>query len=404
MRRRARILRPAWSFWRKGTGATEYELTFSLWLECAECELLGGNFENAEQLIVELLPRAASKVDEAAVYHLKVQLHVMKSENHQAVATALTCLRRLGIEIPAHPTEIRSRPNIETLGQALDARSIESLIDLPLMTDPELVAATQILSDLTAPAYFADQRLFCLLPFRTVKISLQHGISSDSAYAISNLGFMLGFERFRRYRDGYRFAKLACDLVEKYGFIAIRAKVYVASGVVAAWTQPIATAIDFGQTGFRAAIDTGDLTYACLSAYETILHLLVRNDPLDVVWRESETGLDFVQKAKYRDAADIIVIQQRFIATMQGRTATFSTFSDAQFDEAAFEAQFAEGRNLMMICWYWILKLKARFLSGNYAEALAAADKAKPLLEASAGIIHQTRLFLLRCPDGVGAL
>ena len=54
----------------------------------------------------------------------------------------------------------------------------------------------QILSDLTAPAYFADQRLFCLLPSRTVKISLQHGISSDSAYAISNLGFMLGFDPF----------------------------------------------------------------------------------------------------------------------------------------------------------------------------------------------------------------
>ena len=35
-----------------------------------------------------------------------------------------------------------------------------------------------------------------------------------------------------------------------------------------------------------------------------------------------------------------------------------------------------------MICWYWILKLKARFLSGDYAEALAAADKAKPLLQA----------------------
>ena len=34
----------------------------------------------------------------------------------------------------------------------------------------------------------------------------------------------------------------------------------------------------------------------------------------------------------------------------------------------------------MMICWYWILKLKARFLSGDYAEALAAAGKAKPLL------------------------
>ena len=38
----------------------------------------------------------------------------------------------------------------------------------------------------------------------------------------------------------------------------------------------------------------------------------------------------------------------------------------------------------MMVCFYWILKLKARFLSGDYAEALAAADKAKALLWASA--------------------
>ena len=32
-----------------------------------------------------------------------------------------------------------------------------------------------------------------------------------------------------------------------------------------------------------------------------------------------------------------------------------------------------------MICLYWILKLKARFLSGDYTEALAAAVKVKPL-------------------------
>jgi len=44
-----------------------------------------------------------------------------------------------------------------------------------------------------------------------------------------------------------------------------------------------------------------------------------------------------VRKARFRDITDSIVIQQRLVATMQGRTATFSTFSDAQFDEAAFE-------------------------------------------------------------------
>ena len=104
-------------------------------------------------------------------------------------------------------------------------------------------------------------------------------------------------------------------------------------------------------------------------------------------------ALDFARKAKYADVADIIVSQQRFIATMQGRTATFSTFSDAQFDEATFEAQITGGRNPMTISWYWIVKLKARFLSGNYAEALAAADNAKPVLAASAGQIQQLDYF-----------
>src|SRR5260370_42473820 len=37
--------------------SSQYELTFSLRLERARCELLNGNFESAAQLIVELLQR-----------------------------------------------------------------------------------------------------------------------------------------------------------------------------------------------------------------------------------------------------------------------------------------------------------------------------------------------------------
>ena len=108
------------------------------------------------------MPRAASKVDGAAVYHLKVQLHIMKSENQQAVNTALTCLRGFGIDMPAHPTEEQVQAEYETLWQALGARPIESLIDLPLMTDPALQAAMRVLSVLTAPAYFTDSTFVLL--------------------------------------------------------------------------------------------------------------------------------------------------------------------------------------------------------------------------------------------------
>jgi PAS domain S-box-containing protein len=225
-----------------------------------------------------------------------------------------------------------------------------------------------------------------------VKAGMQHGTSGASALAFGYFGSFLG-PVFHRYTDGYRFAKLACDLVEKHGFIAYQAKTYHTMGTVTPWTQPISSAIDLMRATFRTAIETGDLTYACYGMTPCIADLLLRNDPLDAVWRESEMALEFTRGAKYGDVADIIRSQQRFIANMQGRTTTFSTFSDAQFDEATFEAQLTGNRMALMIFWYWMLKLKARFLSGDYAEALAAAGKVKVLLWTSVAQIQQLDYF-----------
>jgi PAS domain S-box-containing protein len=362
---------------------SRYELMFHLRLERAECEFLTSNFVQAEQLIAELLQRAISKVDLAAVYHLNVQLHVLRSEDPRAVDSALSCLNLFGIDFPAHPTSEQVQTEHEAVLRSLAGRPIESLIDLPLMTDPELQAAMRLLSAVLDAAYHTDFNLFCLLPCRMVNISLQHGISGASAQAFGWLGTVLG-PKFNRHGTGYRFAKLACDLVEKHGFVAYKTTSYLAMQRIALWTQPISTAIDFNRAAFRTATEAGTFSWACYCMNNTVVTLLLRNDPLDAVWRESEKTLDFVRNAGFRDMADAIESQHRFIATMQGRTVTFSTFSDAQFDEAAFEARLAGDRMPMLVCFYSILKLKARFLSGDYAEALAAADKAKALLWSAA--------------------
>jgi predicted ATPase len=156
---------------------------FRLRLERAECEFLTGNFDTAEQLIGELLQRGTSKVDQAVAYHLKVLLHTVKSENAQAVATALTCLHLFSIDIPARPSEAQVQAEYEMVWSNLAGRPIENLIDLPIMTDPVLQAAMQVLSTLLGPAYFTDLHLFSLLVCRMVNVSMQHGTSGASAHA-----------------------------------------------------------------------------------------------------------------------------------------------------------------------------------------------------------------------------
>ncbi len=362
--------------------SSQHELKFSLSLEFAECEFLCGSLEKASQLIVELSQRAASDVEFANASCLKINLHVLTGEHSLAIDSALTCLRRFGIDLPEHPTWEQVRAEYEVVRQALDGRPIESLIDLPLMANQKIQAAMQVLSVLAGPATFTDFQLFCLLACRMVNVSIQHGMSGASAYAYACLGSVLGVN-FHRYREGYRMARLACDLVEKHAFTAYDTKIYHAMGLAAFWTEPITSVIELRRATTRTATERGDLTFACYGMHQSITHLLTRNDPLDAVWRESEMALDFARAAKFRDVVDLIGSQQRFIARMQGRDATFSAFSDERFDEAAFEAQLTAARTPTVICLHWIRKLKARYLSGDYAEAQAAADKAKALLRIS---------------------
>ena len=141
------------------------------------------------------------------------------------------------------------------------------------MTDPEMLAAMQVLSALLSPAYDTDFHLWCLLACRIGTVSIEHGTSGASAH-FGDLGLVLG-PVFHRYSEGFRFARLACDLVEKHGFVAYRAKAYHVMEIVAVWTQPTTSSIDFLRTGFRAATETGDLAVACYCMEKSVAGLLI---------------------------------------------------------------------------------------------------------------------------------
>jgi predicted ATPase len=109
------------------------------------------------------LQRGASIVDKAAVYNLKVLLHVVKGVYPQAIDITLTCLSLFGVNFPTHPSWEQVQAEYETVWRNLDGRSIESLIDLPLMTDPELRALMEVSSVGLTAALYTNRHLYCLI-------------------------------------------------------------------------------------------------------------------------------------------------------------------------------------------------------------------------------------------------
>jgi PAS domain S-box-containing protein len=364
-----------------------YELAFALCLERAECELLNGNFDEAERLINHLVQKGSSRVDKAAAYRLRLHLHIIKSEKPQGVDAALECLRLFGIDMPPHPTPEQVQAEYEIVWRSLEQQSIESLVDLPLMTDPEVHAAMRVLAFLTGPALYTDINLYHLHFCKMVNLSLRYGINDAATFGYAGFGVILCLP-FRRYAEGYRFAKLACDLIERHGFAAYGARVYLSMEMVALWTKPIEFGVQLSRAAFRAGAESGDLAFACYSCMHLITDLLIQGAHLDDVWRESEICLDFVRRGKYLDAAETIICQRQLIRNLRGQTASLSTFSDEEFDEKSFEARLTENRMTPLISRYWILKVQARFMSGDHRAALVSAEMAKKWHWSSEAFFH----------------
>ena len=356
-----------------------YDLASVLWLQRAECEFMNGGRDRAEALICEVLARSRSDFDKAAAFRLKTNFHVMRSENTLAVESGLSCLALLGIDLPTFPTNKQVDVEIERVWKNMGGRPIEALARIDRVTDLRLEAVMGMLSDLFAPALYHDRNLLHLSLCHMVNMTLEHGLTDASATGFSWFGVLLG-ARFDRFQDGYRFAKVARDLVEKFNLVAYKPRVYFAMELTGLWAEPPSTAIEHIRATHLAGLEGGDISMACYGCNHLVTDLLLRGDGLDEIWKETQRGLEFVRAARFVASQTVIDAQQRFIQYMRGLSGSFPSALESDADEAVFEAGVASEPIPLVACWYWILKMQTRYHSGNFLDALEAGRKAEPLL------------------------
>jgi PAS domain S-box-containing protein len=357
------------------------ELAVALELNLAECEFLTGALAEAEQRLEALSTRTTDAVERATVARLRVELYVALDRSDRAVDVGLEFLRPLGIEWSPHPTAEEARREYQRIWTTLGDRPIEDVVASPPMTDLGWRATMDVLTAVVSPALFTDENLVCLVLCRMANLSLEHGISDAGCFAYVWLGNLIG-PHFGAYREGYRFGKLGLDLTEQRGLRRFEARVYlVFGGRVIPWTKPIRSGQSLLRRAFISANKLGDLTFAGYSCDNLIAHLLATGDGLGDVQREAENGLEFAQKARFGLVVDIIKTQLQLVRTLRGLTPTFGSFDEEPFDERRFEHHLTSNRALALAeVWYWIRKTQARFFSGDYASAVAAAANAEPLL------------------------
>lgn len=377
-----------------GYWALRHELIFALELNRAECEFLTGQLYVADKRLATLSSRAATTIERADVACLQMDVYLLLDRSDAAVAVCLAYLQHVGIAWSAHPSDAEVRLEYDHIWTLLGNRTIEALIDLPLMEDADALRTVNTLSKLFAPALQTDANLACLLICKAVSLSLERGNCGASCVLYANV-FRVAGRRFGDYQAGFRFGQLGCELVERRGLKQFEASTYLCfSNFAVRWMKPVEQCRDLLRRSFTAANRVGDLPYGAYAGNSLTSDSLFAGEPLPAVQAEAERGLAYATKVRFGLVIDFMVTQLALIRMLRGLTPTFGCFDDGQFDERETEAHLSSSPDLALAaCWYWVRKLQAHFMADDPVAAMAAGAKARQLLWTSYSFFEEAEFY-----------
>ncbi|QRK09229.1 AAA family ATPase [Archangium violaceum] len=375
---------------------TDYELAFKLRLTLARCELMSGNVAEARRLIEEFRSRARTRSDTAAVYMLRQDIHFAMDEYPEGMACIMECLTLLGMPLPPRPTREEAVAAHEEVWAALGERSIESLVELPLMTDPDMRLAVSAMYKLFGPAYSSSHDLLIILLSRIVSLTLRHGFLDAVVSGYCWFGAITG-AYFKRYQEGHAFARLALALVERHNLSTYRGDVLLSTQFSSYWTQPLPKAQELVQGGIHHAIQVGDIPAAAYASLYSVINRLVMGHNLEDVYQESLVRAEFLSRTGFLEPQYSLLTAQRYVQQMRGQPLPFDPRTGDGFDERDFKTRMTSPqRSSGMRCGYQVFELQSSFMFGAYGAALEAADKAAELQWSIQGNIQNRDYELYR--------
>jgi len=241
-----------------------YLLTLELHEEAVEVTFLLGDYTEQKLWADKLLKNAGDPLDSIRTHQLHCLSLIAQDKPLAAVEYALPILNQLGIEFPEQPSPEDFQAELLKTQQLLADREIATLIDLPLMTNPTVLAAVRLLEKLDVALYIATPTLYPLAVFKRIQLALNYGNAPELVPFYGAYGFILSGV-VNDIDTGHKFCLLALSLLDKLQARAQKAVTYVNAYAAQFYKNNFRNSIKPLQDASHAGLEVGDLHYAAIS-------------------------------------------------------------------------------------------------------------------------------------------
>jgi len=357
----------------------DYEFMLALHLDAAECEYLCGDIERAERDVIELLARARTRVDKARIYRMKIVRYEYLSRYSEAIRVGKEALALFDLTFPDSADD-RARAletELATIRELIGTNSIESLIELPTMSDPEICAAMQLLASLHTPCYLSADKILTLLNTALmVRLSLTDGNINESALAYVLYGMMLGPIK-EDYASAYEFGLVALRLNERLPDAGFRAKVLMNfSWAISIWRKPYLDSFQYIRETVQLVNQTGVFSEAGYALFNAVYLTFLSHHDLTAVKPACDENVAFLKRVKMEAFEDAPRVILQWARALQGDTENATSLTGEGFDQAAY-CHTHKGQSLFEM-FFLVPKLMLSYTFEDYRsanEALCELDR-----------------------------
>ncbi|MEH2182259.1 AAA family ATPase [Nostoc sp.] len=364
----------------------QYALTLALHEAATEAAYLCGDFQQMEQWAMVVLEQASTVLDKIKVYETKIQACVAQGRQNEAIKIGLEVLELLGIALPETPVEADVQRQLKETADYFNAIDIEDLLELPLMKEPDKLAAVQILSSLVGAAYHASPSLLLLIVLEQINLSAQYGNTSFTSFAYATYGGVILNGIMRDFEGAYQFGELALSLTERLDSKKLKPRV---TEMVAAHLMHckahLRQTLPLLQEAYETGLETGDLEYSMYAAALNCIYAYFAGLELTKITSAIRIYSNILAQFKQENILIYFRRLQQVIFNLLEQVANPGRLLGNHYNEDQFLPIHLEANDRTHLYNLYLDKLILSYLFEDFPQAVEYASQAELYLDGNTG-------------------
>ena len=349
--------------------STQYQLTLTLYEEAAEATYLFGDFEEMDKLVDIVLEKADNILDKMKVYETKIQAYIGLTKLQEALTMGLSVLSLLGISFSTNITQLYIQENLQKTQSKLMKKNISELTNLPLLEEPEKLAALHILSVLFSIVFVCNPGLLTLMVCEQINLSLDSGISTFFAFACATYGFLLCTVE-EDIDTGYQFGRLACELLEKFNSKDQKARVFQLTYIgIEHWKIHVHEIFPHLLEAYKICLETGDLEYAGYTIHHYCCYSFLAGISLEELELEITNHTNSLKQFKQENNYYYTKISHQAVLNLLGHEENPEILLGGAFNEKKFILFYENINDRYALFQIYLHKLILSYLLENFQQS-----------------------------------